>query len=298
MDKTYCLIDIGTNNVLLLLAEIQADGFRVLKRLNRISALGSGMKAGMLQTAGIIRTQKILEEYIQIAHDHNARPVLIGTSALREAENSYILRKWLSENYDLYLNLITGKEEARFNGLANINEFNDSDLLLFDVGGGSTEFTLIKNKKISWCESIDLGIRRMYNAFGDDACHQTDYIRNLLNSLTIQKPPATILVGIGGTVTTLAALLKGIVMYDESSVHKYKIFASQLDILMNRIQDSPEEEIIDLIPFNPTSKALLLTGGLIVREIIARFSAFDFFVSDRTWQYGVLSEIITGRYKL
>ncbi len=298
MNKTYCLIDIGTNNVLLLLAEIQADGFRVLKRLNRISALGAGMKAGILQSDGIFRTQKILEEYIQIAHDHNTCPVLIGTSALREAENNYILRKWLSENYDLYLNLITGSEEARLNGLANINEFKDAELLLFDIGGGSTEFTLIKNKKISSCVSIGLGIRKMYNEFSDDACHQTEYIRNLLNSLTIKIPPSAILIGIGGTVTTLAALLQRIVLYDESSVHKYKILASQLDILLDRIQDSPENEIIDLIPFNPTNKALLLTGGLIVREIIAHFSVLDFFVSNRTWQYGVLSEIITGRYKV
>ncbi|MDP8219949.1 MAG: hypothetical protein P9X26_01270 [Candidatus Stygibacter frigidus] len=296
MTNRYCLIDIGTNNVLLLLAEIDTGEYHIIKRLNRISALAEGMEAGNLSKDGIDRVKNILREYITIAEKYDAEPVLIGTSALREAENRYILEDWLEKEYSIPLRLITGDEEARLNGIANINEFTHENILLFDIGGGSTEFTLITKGEIRDIQSIDLGIRRFHNRFGDEAYQEVGYLRLKLNLITIRIPSGTMLVGIGGTVTSLAAMLQNMTVYNENKVHKYQITKVQLDKLFSEIANTPEDQVLERIAFNPLSKALLMAGGIIVREIIAHFNASNFFVSDRTWQYGVLKEIITGRY--
>jgi len=296
MTNRYCLIDIGTNNVLLLLAEVDAGGYRIIERLNRISALAKGMKDGYLSLEGLKRVKQILREYLTIAEKYNAQPVLIGTSALREAGNRYLLEDWLQKEYFIPLRLITGYEEARLNGVANCDEFATRDMLVFDIGGGSTEFTLIVDNNIEECSSIALGIRRLHNMFGDNAYKEIRYLRNKLNTISFSKPSESVMVGIGGTVTSLAAMLQNLTVYNENKVHKYQVNKDDLDELLEEIAIMPEEKVAERIAFNPLSKALLMTGGIIVREIIAHFNASNFFVSDRTWQYGVLKEIITGRY--
>jgi len=278
------------------MAEVENGAFRVIKRLNRISALAKGMQSGSLKDSGLQSVQRILTEYLAFARSQSAQPIIIGTSALREAENSYILANWLQQEYNFLLHLISGEEEARFNGIANINEFEQKDILLFDIGGGSTEFTLIIDGRVQECQSLELGIRRLHNKFGDTAFQEIDYITRKLNSVNINKPPAAILTGIGGTVTSLAGMQQSMTIYDEKKIHKYQISQLMLNELITRIKHCPENVLPELIPYNPVTKALLLTGATIVREIIARFNASDFFVSDRTWQYGVLAEIITGRY--
>jgi exopolyphosphatase/pppGpp-phosphohydrolase len=98
-------------------------------------------------------------------------------------------------------------------------------------------------------------------------------------------------------VTSLAAILRHL-KNDRNAVHGYLITLKELDKLLDFVIMIPEHRVLELLPFNPVGKSFLLTGGMIVREIIARFSAHSFFVSDRTWQYGVLQEIITGRFEI
>ena len=296
MTVRYCLIDIGTNNVLLLLAEVDAGSYHVIERLNRISALAEGMQAGNLSQDGIDRVKMILAEYMTISEKYNAKPVLIGTSALRDAKNRYLLEDWLENEYSIPLRLISGSEEARLNGIANRDEFTPRNMLLFDIGGGSTEFTLIIDNQIRDCVSLELGIRRFHNRFGDNAFREISYIKNKLETINIEKPSDAVVIGIGGTVTSLAAMLQNMTVYDENKVYRYQIMRDDLNELIDDISDCTEQKLLEKISFNPLSKALLMAGGLIVREIIAHFNASDFFVSDRTWQFGVLKEIITGRY--
>lgn len=296
--KKYCLIDIGTNNVLFLLAETENDSYQVLQRLNRVSQLGKGMKGHCLDIGGINRLKLILDEYIEIACEHTAETILIGTSALREADNADLIRDWLSEKYDLPLNTITGEEEARYNGIANLDQFQGKDFLLFDIGGGSTELTLISEKRVKTCLSIKLGIQRINNRLGFDHKKQREYIRKVLWELTIERAENCLMIGIGGTATSLAALILRQREYDETQIQGYRISKKKLEQVYADILNSTEAEVQSMISFNPISKNLLLSGTLIVREMIARFNSPDFFVSDQTWQFGVLKEIVKGRFAL
>ncbi len=296
MKNKFCLIDLGTNNAIMLLAEVDNAHYKVINRINRISALGEGMKDCLLQTPAIIRLQDIIAEFLHIASDSNAIPIIIGTSALREAKNSHLIQQWLNKKYHLHLKTISGTQEAYYNALANLDQFDYCSMLLFDIGGGSTEFSLIDNNNISSNYSINLGIRRLYNKYADLASAQIVTIRNLIASVNINMPNHTVLINSGETATSLAVILQKIAGSREIPPHKSRITLSQLDNLINFINDSDDNTISELSPANPLNKTLILTAAIITREIIARFNALDFFVSDRTWQFGVLMEIIAGRF--
>ncbi|MCF7918504.1 MAG: hypothetical protein K9N06_01140 [Candidatus Cloacimonetes bacterium] len=296
MRNIQSIIDIGTNNVQLLIADITLDGLTILKRDSRISALAENMKYNLLSGEGILRTFGIIEEFVTISRQYNCEIHLIATSAAREAKNIEVLRNLLRDKFALKLQIISGEEEARLNGLANINEFKATSLLLFDIGGGSTEFTFIRSNEIIRTESIKLGIRRLHNQFGDNTWQETEHIKNKLQVLKIKIDNDTVLAGIGGTVTSLGAMLQDMKVYDETLVQGFKIWNADIDGIYNKILTMSDEQVPLLIPFNPLTRPLLLTGIIIVREIIAHFKGCCFFVSDRTWQLGVLEEIRSGRW--
>jgi len=144
----YSVIDVGTNNILLLIT-ISGTKPEIIYRASATSALGKDMQKGFLQKQAIERAKNILNDFISISKKYTDKIIIIGTSCSREAKNISVLSDWLKSKFNLKYNIISGDEEAYLNGLANISEFaKDEKLLFFDVGGGSTEFTLAENGEI------------------------------------------------------------------------------------------------------------------------------------------------------
>ncbi|MFO7895847.1 MAG: hypothetical protein R6U84_02835 [Candidatus Cloacimonadales bacterium] len=164
----YSVIDVGTNNILLLIAKRGAE-LEIIARDSATSALGKNMQQNYLQQAALQRAKKILAAFISQSLQYQARIIIIGTSCSREAKNIAELSDWLWDKYRLPYQIISGAEEAYFNGLANQAEFPEAQkLLLFDLGGGSTEFTLLQAEQILRAESVNIGIRRFESEFGND----------------------------------------------------------------------------------------------------------------------------------
>ena len=223
MEDTYCIIDVGTNNVLLIIASVN-DRINIIKRGSRISALGKDMKDGFLDIEAINRTIFILTDFIEEAHEFTKKIIVVGTSCSRDAKNISILSEWLKDKYQINYHIISGDEEAHFNAIANINEFRENnDIVMFDVGGGSTEFIWIKDRKIIQTQSIDLGIRRLHNVFDSDYHNKYNETQRLLNTLPSSPFDDPVLVGIGGTATSLSAMKFQLEEYNPQVVHKSKI---------------------------------------------------------------------------
>jgi len=287
--QKYAIIDVGSNNVLLLLAQKNSKKIEILKRKSIISAMGKNMHNQLLTSNALQRTKKILHQFIIYSRLFTENIIVIGTSSSREAKNINILSDWLLNKYDLTYNIISGEYEAFLNGAANIGEFPQlKNFLLFDIGGGSTEFTLIENQSIIRSYSIKLGIRRLQNEFGNDLENKIQKVRELLKKISLKtyKLP---LVGIGGTVTSLAAIQKNLVDYDEETVHKSTVTAAQIKDIYKKIIRLSYREIAKLIPFDPERSDIILTGTMIVKEILNYFNADEFIVSDKGIQYGILN---------
>ena len=290
MEDTYCVIDVGTNNVLLLIASVN-DHINIIKRGSIISALGKDMKDGFLDIEAIDRTKIILTDFIENAHEFTKNIIVVGTSCSRDAKNISVLSDWLKDKYQINYHIISGNEEANFNGLANINEFKkNKNIVMFDVGGGSSEFIWIKDGKIIQTLSINLGIRRLQNIYGSDYQKKYKETQRLLNTLPSSPFDDPVLVGIGGTATSLGAMKFQLEEYDPQVVHKSKIAVSELKNILSNLRGKTDNQIAKLMPFEPKRADLIETGTMIVTEILDYFGVKEFFVSDHGIQFGVLMQ--------
>ena len=291
MEKIYSVIDVGTNNVLLLIAGKNKERIRIIHRNSFTSALGKDMKDGFLTKGALDRTKVILEEIIELSKKYTDKIIIIGTSCSREAKNISILSGWLWNNFRIKYNIISGENEAYFNGLANIKEFPDfNDITLFDVGGGSTEFTFLKENKIISHLSTSIGVRRLHNEFPEDFQCRITRVTEILNEMNIKNVSKQILIGIGGTVTNLSAVKKNLKEYDSNIIHKSILKKDEIKEIYADFRKMSEKQIADLIPFEPTRAEIILTGAMIIKEIIDHFKADKIFVSDRGFQFGVLAQ--------
>ncbi len=290
MENIYCVIDVGTNNVLLLIASV-TDHIDVIMGDSRISALGKDMKDDLLNIEAIDRTKIILTDFIKKAHNFTENIIVVGTSCSRDAKNIFLLSDWLEDKYRLKYNIISGDEEARLNGIANINEFKEiRDIVMFDVGGGSTEFIWINNGEIIQTQSIDLGIRKLQNMFDSDYHIKQNETRRLLDTLKSSPFKNPVMVGIGGTATSLGAMKFQLKKYDPQVVHKCKITAFDLNNIFSILRRKTEKQIAELMPFEPGRADIIATGTMIVTEILDYFGVEEFFVSDRGIQFGILTQ--------
>lgn len=283
------VLDVGTNNIQTLIAGINDGQITVFKRFFDTAALGRSMKSGYITRAGFNRAKSILRERIPFAGFFTDRIAVIGTSCSREAANINTLSDWLSRRFQLAYHIISGETEAHWNALANRSEFPElGHMLLFDIGGGSTEFSLLKKGRIAGNLSLPLGIRRLQNNHHGSMLQKRNEVRILLGKLAGKFPGRPSLIGIGGTVTSLSALQHGIADFISDEVHKTRISHQELDLLYRKISRLNHSQLAALLPVDPARSDIILTGTMIVQEIMDYFKADSFLVSNRGLQFGFL----------
>lgn len=285
----YAVIDVGTNNVLFLIAERNEHSLEVLHRDSSISAMGKDMKNDRISVSGIIRTKNILRDNIRFARLFTDKIIIIGTSCSREADNIDEISNWLQKRFNLHYNIISGDEEAFLNGIATFHEFEDlKNILMFDIGGGSTEFTILQNGKIIFTQSIALGIRRLDNRFGRNFEDKLVYVKKILQELNLPSIEGHHLIGIGGTVTSLSAYRFHLQKYKPNLVHKSSLTAAEVNKMLNEFCNMSNDEIAFLMPFDRYRADIITTGTMIVDELLKHFRREEFIISDRGLQFGVL----------
>jgi len=286
----YSVIDVGTNNILLLIATSGAK-LEIIYQASATSALGKEMKDDFLQPQAISRAKNILTDYINYSRKFTNQIIIIGTSCSREAKNISELSEWLMDEYKINYQIISGEQEAHLNGLANLTEFSQNqNLLLFDVGGGSTEFTLIQAGKIQQTITTPIGIRRYINRFDSEFAMIKQQLLTDLTGSQLQLPEQITLVGIGGTACSLAAMKHRLETYQSEVVHRSFISSADIVGLQLDLQGKTASELVEKMPFDVKRAEIILIGLHIVKEIVAFFQGGGFFVSDRGLQFGVLRQ--------
>ncbi len=296
-EKNYCIIDVGTNNILLLWVQIMTDdSYKIIHRASVVSALGKNMKQNILTKAGLKRAITILQDYLELSQSFTGNIIVTGTSCSREATNIHLLSDWLKTKYNIEYRILSEEEEGLYNGLASIKEFPELDTFVsFDIGGGSTEFTLVKNGEIVLTQSLDLGLRRLESYFSNDLIAKTSYTRDQLHKLKKDFFESKTLVGIGGTVSNLSAVKLRLEKYDSAKVHKSSITLGDLTNFMDLFTGLNLEKISELMPFEPQRAGIIIYGVMVVKEILDLFGMHTILVSDRGLQFGILSEMIKGK---
>lgn len=259
-------IDIGTNSIRLLVADVHEDQVAEVARRVEITRLGEGVDAcRRLLPAPIARTRNVLTGFRRELEALGAECTLaIATSAVRDAENGEAFLGEVERGYGVTTQLLSGDEEAllAFRGVT-AGRTLDRPTLILDVGGGSTELILGDERGVRGHVSLDIGSVRLTERFGDDIEAAAKYVRSLLPD---EEPHAAI--GVAGTVTALAALDLGLVEYDHDRVHGHRLTLAAVDEQLRRLAALPLEERRRVPGLEPERAPVIVQGAAIVREVL------------------------------
>ena len=230
MAKRTAIIDIGSNSARLVIFEKTSRyGFHLICEQKSKVRIGEGAyeKEGYLQPVGIKRAYLTLKSFLYTIDKYQANKTLcVATSALRDAPNSKEFVQWIKKELGLSIKIINGHKEAKYGGIAAVNLLPISEGISIDIGGGSSDMTLIKNGHIVDTYSLNLGTVRLKELFFDKGSPSViidkakAYIQHELNQLP-KHFTHTLAIGIGGTARTLSKGIMKQVAYPLDKLHAF-----------------------------------------------------------------------------
>jgi exopolyphosphatase/guanosine-5'-triphosphate,3'-diphosphate pyrophosphatase len=284
-------VDVGTNTVRLLLGE-ERDGRVVPDRYyRRITRLGGGFTSEMgLSPQAMERTLSALTEIGEILRSSGVNTVrAVGTAALREAPNGVSFAEKIRSAARIPLEIIDGIEEATLcaRGVLSALSPRPDHCLIFDIGGGSTEFILTRGSEPIFQRSYPLGVVRLCEQV-PSLDQQTVRIGQILERFQADLAVAgwervaagSTLVGTAGTVTTLAALQLEMTQYDWRRVNNLVLGVEDLKRMASRLAPLSSEERESLPGMEKGRGDLILPGLGIVLGILEHFGRSQVTASD------------------
>ena len=288
----YAAIDVGTNSVLLLVAERHADGrFTAVEERSEITRLGKGVdQSKTLATDAIETTLRVLEKFAQDARALGARGmVATATSAARDATNGKVFLDGAKTRAGLTVEIISGEEEARLSFASAFSDFGGKGpLVVLDIGGGSTEFIYGTLKgEVSFRHSFDVGSVRLTERYvkTDPPSHaELESIDAMLTKTfcALPAPPAGFqMVGVAGTVTTICAVARRVEPYDPTLIHGASLRLDEVNAAVTRLASLPTSLRKTVPGLQPKRADVIVAGGFILRAAMRALSVNETVVSDR-----------------
>lgn len=315
----YAALDLGTNNCRLLVAVPSGPGqFRVIDAFSRIVRLGEGLSsAGRLNDAAMnraVEALKVCGDKLRTRQVRKAR--LIATEACRSAANGSEFLQRVETEAGLTLEIIDRKTEARLavSGCGSLVERDTDGVVLFDIGGGSSEIALIDvsrhrtprlaNHIVSWT-SLPVGVVSLAERFGGRDVTPATFeamvvdVMGMLDGfdgrtrLSHLGPNARFyLLGTSGTVTTLAGVHLGLERYDRRQVDGLWMDNANVDAMIAKLLGWGFEERMSN-PCIGADRADLVLAGCAILEAIRRYWPSERLrVADRGLREGILSELM------
>ncbi len=297
----FAAIDVGTNSLLLTVAEGSGRALRPIEELAEITRLGQGVDAtGRLSDEGIARSLAVLARFAERIRALGAeRTACVATSAARDAANG---EEFLSRVRALGLSpeIIDGEREAALSFRAAWDEFGGTGPLgVLDVGGGSTEIVYGEGTP-SFRTSLQVGSVRLTERLvrsdppsPEERLAVAQAVAAALASVP-PPPPGARLVGVAGTLTTLATLAQRLSAYDAARVHGATLSLADVSAISARLWALPVAERRRIPGLQPQRADLLPAGAAIVEGVLFRLRLSELTVSDRGVRWGLLRELAEG----
>lgn len=304
MARVIGTVDIGTNSVLLLVARAEDDGrLRILHEACTITRLGAGVAAsGTLEPVAIARTLDVLRSY---AGEMERRGVVcraaVGTAALRRARNAGDFTGPAAALLGCPLEIVSGQREGELVLAGVEGSFGPlvARTAICDVGGGSTELILVDRGASSHeLASLEIGAVRL-----TERCIRSDpptaaelaEVRQAAAAALAQLGASFAcdarVVGVAGTVTTLATVALQMSTYDTERVNGYELARGELSAQIARFAAVDLARRREIIGLEPARADVILAGALIVDEILRCFGAEKLTVCDRGVRWGRAQEL-------
>jgi exopolyphosphatase/guanosine-5'-triphosphate,3'-diphosphate pyrophosphatase len=292
MLEKIAAIDLGTNSLRLLIGHVDEKGSiqRVLLR-RHITRLGGGFtRERGISAEALDRTIEALHEFSALLKKFCvARYRAVATSAVRDAVNGREFAAKVLEKTGIVLEIIDGRKEAMMTLRGVISGIDDSsgDLLVFDVGGGSTEYTLTRGEKPLFTRSLPLGVVRLTEGKGNREAMVEKIDRELAKLFSdIEKSGlattvhSATLVGTAGTSTTLAAIHMKMADYDYRRVNNYLLSLDDINAILAELIPMTREERLKVPGLEKGREDLIIAGILITLKTMDKFGFRKLKASD------------------
>lgn len=299
MNRPVAAIDLGTNTARLLIATLNPFHQILLKR--SITRLGGGFsrEAGLSPEA-MQRSLAALTGFAQeMARHQVTRLRAVATSAVRDAVNGPAFCERVRQETGIELEVIDGHEEAVLTlaGVCGVLTDTDRDLAVFDIGGGSTEYTLARGDQHLFSRSLPVGVVRLTEgkvgvaAMQDKIARELSEVKRQMEQAGLaERFAAAALVGTAGTATTLAAIQLKMTDYDYRKVNNFVLKQREIEEIHRTLLPLSPKERLEVQGLEPGREDLIIAGTLVVLETMRVFGFTELTVSDS----GLLEGLILG----
>ena len=299
-------IDIGTNTILLLIAEIKNNKIIPLHNAQFIARLGKNVDAsGLIQKEAFGKVLNAISEFKTIAEKFNVDKIIaIGTSALRDAKNKDELIEFIVKKTGIKIKVISGEEEARLTYLGAVSGLDEkilnSKITVIDIGGGSTEIINGYGFEIKQFKSLNIGAVRITEKFLEHSPPLEKEINNAKNFINTEFKKIesnfdfenSTLIGVAATITTLAAYDLKLETYNGEKVNMHEMAFETIEKAYKTFKKFSIDEIKKIPQISKGREDVIFAGVLILREFMKKFKFSRIIASDRGVRYGVILDLL------
>lgn len=292
------VIDLGTNSVKCLIASVGKESARILLDLNKTTRLGEEIAAtGRIGTRAMERNLLFLREIQRRCQELRVEKVVcVGAETLRRSQDTAVFKNRIYGEFGWELRTLSPRDEARliFKASARMAPPGVSTLV-FDTGGGSTEFSWGRDGAITSSYSLPLGAVILTSKFinsdpvsREDLTALSAYVGDQLTKLIRTETPFTI--GCGGCLTTLAAVALKLGQYDAGRIQGFSLTQQEVARQVDLYRESNDRERKNITGLPADRADIILAGAVIVLEILGYFSLSGIAVST----YGLRHALLEG----
>jgi exopolyphosphatase/guanosine-5'-triphosphate,3'-diphosphate pyrophosphatase len=290
------VVDIGTNSTRLLIAEIEGERVTAeLARESRVTRLGQGVDAtGALADEAMERVFAVLADYRGLIDAHGVTDtVAVLTSAVRDASNGAAFTEAVRERFGLEARVIPGDEEARLTFLGATSERapdpDAGELLVVDIGGGSTELVAGRGRDVSFFVSLQAGVVRQTERHlhhDPPRPEELEALRTEVATIIDEYVPQAVrdrvtgAVAVAGTATSTAAIDLALEPYDPAKVHGHVLTPEVLDRILAHLASIPDAERRKVPGLHPDRAPTIVAGVAMLREVARAFGLAHIEVSE------------------
>jgi len=297
MGQYKASIDIGSNTILLLVAEYTSGKFLFQKNFSRITGLGRGIdKTHKFSEEAMEDSLVAFSEYFKLVKQFNISPedvIVTATEASRVVNNAQEFFNEIHHRFSFTVRIISAEKEARLAALgvvSGLSSSSGSDILIMDIGGASTELIKVDLNpfKIRDMISLPMGSVRGTDWKKEDMFEQN--IDKCLKNNDLTPFCADHLVCIAGSMVSVGAMVRGITKFDETKIHGKVFSLDDLLKLVNKIKQYNVDQLISNFPFLGKRASTILAGAEIGLEIAKILNVESFEISTYGLRHGSLVE--------
>ncbi|MCM3175039.1 Ppx/GppA phosphatase family protein [Paenibacillus sp. MER 99-2] len=303
-NETLGIIDIGSNSIRLVIYELDQNGaYRNIHEDKYAARLSNAVETnGQILRPSLDKAITVLKQFkakCEAFQTHRIRAA--ATAAIRNATNAQEIIGWLEQETGLEVECVSGDQEAYYGFLGVIQSIDLADGYVVDIGGGSTEITVFRDRKRLHSISLPIGAVNSYARYGGEDTWSNDHIEALCNQVAealrehdwVRQHPGLPLIGLGGTMRTLAKIEQKRTQYSLPVTHHYEISAASMDNMCKSLPHLTSAQRKKVPGLAKDRADIIVPGILILRTVFDMIQGDHYVVSGAGLRDGILRDLMS-----